>query len=327
MQYRSFGKLGWNISSIGFGAWAIGGGWGTQRDDESVAALHAALDAGCNFIDTARGYGNGHSERVIGTVLKSRQGDRIYVATKIPPAAGDWPPSPYDRQDACYPEAHLRSELESSLRELKTDCIDLVQLHTWTRAWNDEPRAFELLNRFKQEGKIRAVGISTPEQDQHSVLDLVRNGVVDSVQLIFNIFEQEPAAQLLPLCQKHGVAVIVRVVFDEGSLTGKFTGDTQFEPGDFRAGYFEGDRLPRTVARVERIKAVCAQHNEKDLPSVALRFALQPSAVSTVIPGIRNVRQANLNCAASDQPPLSDELLAELRTLYWRRAFWYGGKK
>ncbi len=138
MKYRTFGRLGWQVSEIGFGAWAIGGGWGSQSEADSIAALHRALDLGCNFIDTAQGYGNGKSERIIGEVLADRKGEHIYVATKIPPAAGSWPPSPYDKVEESYPEAYLRERLEFSLRNLKTDCLDLVN-STWTRAWNRAP--------------------------------------------------------------------------------------------------------------------------------------------------------------------------------------------
>ena len=325
MKYRTFGRLGWKVSEIGFGAWAIGGSWGTQQDDESVAALNKALDLGCNFIDTAQGYGNGRSERIISQVLKERRGERIYVATKFPPANGAWPPTPYDSIEERFGEAYLRERLERSLRDLATDCIDIVQLHTWTRAWNRNPTALEVLRKFQKEGKIRGIGISTPEHDQNSLIDLMRSGWLDSVQVIYNIFEQEPAAEFLPAAQEHKVGVIVRVPFDESALTGKFTSSTRFEEGDFRNNYFAGDRLERTVKRVAKVKETIGSA-EKDLATAALKFALKPSTVSTVIPGIRNVKQAELNCAVSDMPQISDDLERKLRAHNWRRAFWYAGK-
>jgi len=325
MKYRTFGRLGWQVSEIGFGAWAIGGGWGSQSEADSIAALHRALDLGCNFIDTAQGYGNGKSERIIGEVLADRKGERIYVATKIPPAAGSWPPSPYDRVEKSYPEAYLRERLEFSLRNLKTDCLDLVQLHTWTRAWNRAPAALEVLRRFQREGKIRGIGISTPEHDQNSLIDLMRGGWLDSVQVIYNIFEQEPQAEFLPAAAENNVGVIVRVAFDEGSLTGKWDADTRFAADDFRSRYFAGDRLERTVKRVTAVRETIGDA-EPDLPTAALKFALKPAAVSTVIPGMRNARQAELNCGVSDQPPMTDELEARLRQHNWLRAFWYSGK-
>jgi len=326
MKYRTFGRLGWKVSEIGFGAWAIGGSWGTQRDDESVAALNKALDLGCNFIDTAQGYGNGKSEKIISQVLKERKGEqRVYVATKFPPANGAWPPSPYDSIEERYGEAYLRDRLERSLRDLATDCIDIVQLHTWTRAWNKQPTALEALRKFQKEGKIRGIGISTPEHDQNSLIDLMRGGWLDSVQVIYNIFEQEPAAEFLPAAEESKVGVIVRVPFDESALTGKLTNSTRWEEGDFRNNYFAGDRLERTVKRVAKVKETIG-NAEKDLATTALKFALKPKSVSTVIPGIRNVRQAEMNIGVSDAQPISDELEGKLRAHNWRRAFWYAGK-
>lgn len=327
MKYRSFGGTGWDVSEIGFGAWAIGGSWGPQDDDESVRALHKALDLGVNFIDTAQGYGDGKSERIIGKTLKERKGGRrVYVATKVPPKSpGSWPPSPYDAIGDRYPEAYLRERVERSLRDLQAEAIDVLQLHTWTRAWNREPAALETLRKLKKEGKVLAIGISTPEHDQNALIDLMRNGYLDTVQVIYNIFHQEPQAEFFPVAKEKNVAVIVRVAFDESALTGKLTEDTQFSAGDFRNNYFAGDRLPRTVARVRKVADTVGQQ-ERDLATAALKFALKPAAVSTVIPGIRTVRQAELNCEVSDLPPMSDALEKSLRAHDWNRAFWYGGK-
>ena len=212
--------------------------------------------------------------------------------------------------------------MEERLRNLGTDCLDLLQLHTWTRAWNRNPTPFETLRRLREEGKIRAIGVSTPEHDQNSVIDLMRGGWVDAVQVIYNLFEQEPAAELLPVAQEHGVGIIVRVAFDEGSLTGKFHRGTTFQEGEFRAEYFRGDRLERTLARVERIKTDL-EGSGYSLPQAALKFALQHPAVGTVIPGIRNVAQAEANLAVSDLPDMSADLLVRLRRHNWRRAIWY----
>jgi len=326
MKYRRFGKLGWDVSEVGFGAWAIGGGWGPQDDDESVATLHRAFELGCNFVDTAQGYGNGHSERVIARALREWPGtDPIYVATKIPPMPGEWPPSPYDRVEERFTEQYLRERVERSLRDLGTECIDLVQVHTWTRAWNANPVVLEVLRRFRDAGKIRGIGVSTPEHDQNSLIDLMRNGWVDSVQVIYNIFEQEPAAEFLPAALENDVGVIVRVALDESALTGKLTATTRFAEGDVRNRYFAGDRLARTVERVEDVKNIVGDR-EPNLVTAALKFALKPDATSTVIPGIRSIAQAEMNLAVSDQAPMSDRLEGELRRCNWRRAFWYGGK-
>ncbi len=325
MHYRTFGRLGWQVSEIGFGAWAIGGGWGAQQDSDSLAALHKALDLGVNFIDTAQGYGNGHSERLIGQVLKQRTGERVYVATKIPPAPGAWPPSPYDRISERYSKTYLRERLELSLRQLGVECLDLVQLHTWTRAWNDAPEALDTLRQFQKEGKVLGIGISTPEHDQNSLIALMRDGWLDCAQVIYNIFEQEPQAEFLPAAARHGVGVIVRVALDEGALAGKWTADTVFPADDFRSRYFAGDRVSRTMARVERVRAAVGG-DEPSLVSAALKFALKPAAVSTVIPGMRNLQQAEANCAIGTQPPMSDALEQRLRAFNWQRGNWYGGK-
>jgi aryl-alcohol dehydrogenase-like predicted oxidoreductase len=323
---RRFGRLGWQVSELGFGAWALGGGWGAQSDADSASALARFMELGGNLIDTAQVYGDGRSEQVIAAALKRRSGTApVYVATKIPPAPGLWPPSPYDRIEVRYGASYLRERMERSLHALQTDCIDLVQLHTWTRAWNRDPVALDALEQFRREGKLRAIGISTPEHDQNALVDLMRAGRLDAVQLIYNIFEQEAQAELLPAALQHQVAVIVRVALDEGALTGKFSAATRFAAGDFRQQYFAGDRLERTVRRVARL---CEDIGvaQQDLPAVALKFALKPAAVSTVIPGMRNAAQVEANLAVSSQGTLSDELEQQLRAHQWRRADWYKGK-
>lgn len=329
MKFRPFTRHALNVSEIGFGGWAIGGSWGAQSDTDSLAALNRALDLGVNFIDTAAGYGDGRSEQLIGQVLRARAAagkkEKILVATKTPPTPGDWPPSPYDRPSERYPEAYLRENLATRCANLGVEKIDLLQLHTWTRTWNRNPKPLKILRALQAEGRIGLIGISTPEHDQNCVIDLMREGLVDSVQIIYNLFEQEPAAELLHVAKECGVGVIVRVAFDEGVLTGKFTADTTFPPDDFRAAYFAGDRLARAVARAEAIRADLAGSGYT-LAQAALKFVLSHPAVTTVIPGIRNVAQAEANCAVSDLAPLHTELLLKLRRHNWRRGVWYGGK-
>ena len=324
MHYRTLGRTGLTVSEIGFGAWAIGGGWGSQSEQDSTAALNRALDLGVNFLDTAAGYGEGKSERLIGQVLRERT-EKVVVATKTPPVPGNWPPSPYDLAEERYPEKYLRENVEERLRNLGTDCLDLLQLHTWTRAWNKNPAPLEVLKKLQAEGKIRFIGISTPEHDQNSLIDLMRRGYLDTVQVIYNIFEQEPAAEFLPAALEHNVGVLVRVVFDEGILTGKYTADSLFPEGDFRRSYFAGDRLARAVRRVQQIETDIAGSG-LTLPQAALLFALAHPAVSTIIAGVRNVQQAEANVAASSLPPLSEVLLIKMRAHAWLRGFWYSGK-
>jgi aryl-alcohol dehydrogenase-like predicted oxidoreductase len=288
MKYRTFGRLGWKVSQIGFGAWQIGAlEWPTQQDDDSLAALHKALDLDCNFIDTARVYGNGRSERLIARVLRERKSEDVFVATKIPPRLpGDWPPSPYDTVDDRYPETHVRHKLEESLRELQTDCIDLVQIHTWSLGWNDDPRPLFVLKQLQLEGKLRGIGVSTPEHDQNSAGPLIHSGLVDSIQVIYNVFDQEAQAAIFPAAVKNNVAVIVRVPLDESGLGGKLTPATAFAKGDIRRKYFEGDRLDRTVRRIDKINQTI-DHEEPNVAKAALKFA-----------------KAEMNCARSATPSL-----------------------
>jgi len=328
MKYRTLGRTAVSVSEIGFGAWALGGGWGDQPEEESLAALGQAIDWGVNFIDTAAGYGDGRSERIIGQVLQQRR-EKLFVATKTPPAPGPWPPSPSCSIEDRYPGSYLRENVDQRRRNMGVDTIDLLQLHTWTRAWNKNPRALDTLKKLQAEGKVRCIGISTPEQDQNAVIELMRRGYLDAVQVIYNIFEQEPAAELLPAAMEHNVGVIVRVVFDEGGLTGKFRRGQKFAADDFRSRYFAGDRVDRVVERVGRIeedvRRVCPER-KLTMPETAILFALAHPAVSCVIPGIRNVAQARANTAVSELEPLPEALLLKLHEHAWLRGVWYGGK-
>jgi aryl-alcohol dehydrogenase-like predicted oxidoreductase len=324
MKYKTLGKTGINVSRIGFGAWAIGSSWGKQDEKDSIAALHKAIDLGINFIDTALGYGDGKSERIIGKVLKERN-EEVFVASKIPATPGTWPPDPYAKIEERYPSNYLREQTERSLQHLGLETIDVMQLHTWTRAWNQNPIALEEMQKLKKEGKIRNIGISTPEHDQNALVQLIREGYLDTVQLIFNIFEQEPAAELLPAAQEHGTGVIVRVALDEGMLTGKYDKGHQFPEDDFRSKYFAGDRLERSVERVNKIKEEI-KGSDFTMPQAALKFVLAHPAVSTVITGIRDERQAQLNAETAELPDMPDELVSRLQAHAWNKGFWHAGK-
>lgn len=324
MKYRTMGRTGYKVSEISFGAWQIGGGsWGTQSDEDSIKALNSAIEKGVNFIDTAQGYGNGKSEKIIGKFIRDID-KRIYIATKTPPLSGTWPPSPYSKAEECYPESYIRSNIDERLKNLGIDKLDILLLHTWTRAWNSNPTPLKILEKIKNEGKIDYIGISTPEHDQNSVIDLMRNGLIDVVEVIYNIFEQEPVAEFFPTAEKYGVGLIGRVPFDEGSLTGKYNINTIFEEGDFRRKYFAGDRLKKTLERVEKVKEDI-KSTGLTLPQVALLFVLNQPSISTVIPGMRNVNQVQLNTAVSDIPPLSEDIVIKLRKHNWLKAFWYSG--
>ena len=325
---RKLGRNGPLIYPVGFGSWALGGQWGSQDDGESVKALHRALDLGVNLIDTAAGYGDGHSERIIARALKERS-DKPFLATKTPPLPGSWPPSPWCQARDRYPESYLIANVEERLKNLGVERIDLLQLNTWTRAWNRDPYPLEVLAKLKKQGKIGMVGICTPEQDQNSVIGPMRVGLVDVVQVIFNLFDQEAAAEILPDAARQQTGIIVRVPLDEGSLSGKYTPQHQFPAGDFRSSFFQGDRLARTLDRVEAIKADIAEFDlgpEWTLPRIALRYALDQVGVSVVIPGMRNIAQVEDNTSVANLPPLPPEFATRLHRHNWLRGVWYGGK-
>jgi aryl-alcohol dehydrogenase-like predicted oxidoreductase len=325
MEYRKFGKPGWNISEISFGAWAIGGDmWGPQDDQVSIKALHKAIDQGVNFIDTAQGYGEGHSEELIGQVLKDRS-EKIYVATKVPPLPGNpWPPPDNLDINKAFPASYIIESCEESLKRLGREYLDIYQFHTWASAFNERNEWFEAMTTLKDQGKIRMIGVSVPDTKPDSVIGSLVKNKVDSVQVIYNLFEQSPHWNLFPVCQKMNVAVIVRVPFDEGALTGKYTTSTIFPDGDVRNHYFRGNNLKAVITRVNKIKEFQKYHlPEMSLPEIALRFCLSHPAVGTVIPGIRNINQAEQNTMVSDGKLFDKEILEQFAQFYWRKDFWF----
>jgi len=321
MRYRKLGGTGFEVSEVGFGAWGIGGRyWGGADDALSLRALRRAFDLGVNFVDTALAYGDGHSERLVGRAIREFGGP-IRVATKIPPKAGGWPPVPGTPARVAYPADYIVSSTEQSLKNLGLDCLDLQQLHTWRDEWLAEGEWQEAVRRLKAQGKIRAFGLSVIDHRPDTALCVVASGVIDSVQVIFNIFDQLPRDELLPLCRAHGVGVIARVPFDEGSLTGALRPDTRFPSGDFRSRYFRGERLGGTCRRVVQL-AFLVRDEIKSLAQASLKFCLSHAEVSTVIPGMRRPEHVDENCAASDGIPLRPEELAALRAHAWPRNFY-----
>jgi aryl-alcohol dehydrogenase-like predicted oxidoreductase len=321
MKYRKLGGSGRDVSEIGYGAWGIGGvQWLGGADDESLRAVHRAISLGLNFIDTALAYGDGHSERLVGRIV--RESDRqLYVATKVPPKNQLWPARPGIDIDQVFPYDYVMQCTEQSLRNLGVEAVDLQQLHVWNPEWIDRDdwrRAFEDL---KRSGKVRAVGVSINDHDPDSALELVSTGLIDTVQVIYNIFDQSPEARLFPLAQERQIGVIARVPLDEGGLTGEITPDTEFEPSDFRAGYFSGDRKRQVAERVTAMRRDL-EGVPGTLAEIALRFCLSHPAVSTVIPGMRSVAHAEANAAVSDQGPLDRLTLGILRRHAWARNFY-----
>jgi aryl-alcohol dehydrogenase-like predicted oxidoreductase len=305
---------------IGFGAWGIGGGWGSTEDAESTAALNLAIDRGVTFIDTAYGYGDGHSERLIGEVLQSRDED-IVVATKIPPINRRWPAAAGTPVDEGFTAAHIRECTEESLRRLQREYVDVQQFHVWSASWLGQGDWLDEIGKLKAEGKIRAFGISVNDHEPATAVELVRSGLVDTIQVIYNIFDQEPQDELLPAALEHGVGVIVRVALDEGGLTGTIRPDTTFAPDDWRHRYFRDDRPAQVAERVDAIlddlKIDAAQ-----LPETALRFVLSHPAVTTVIPGMRRAANVERNVAVGDGVPLPAEQLEALAAHRWQRNFY-----
>lgn len=321
MKYRKLGKTNFEISEMGYGAWGIGGTqWLGGSDGESLAALRRSIDLGLNFIDTALAYGAGHSEQLVGQVVREA-GGRIYVATKIPPKNQLWPARPGIGIEQVFPYDYILRSTERSLKNLGVETIDLQQLHVWNPEWiaRDEwRRGFEEL---KRSGKVRAVGISINDHQPDSALEIVETGLIDTVQVIYNVFDQSPERKLFPLALARGIGVIARVPLDEGSLTGKIDENTRFAPGDFRASYFKGDRKKQVRERVDRLLGDLGV-DAASLPEIALRFCLSHPAVSTVIPGMRSLRNAEANCAVPSRGPLPSETLAVLRRHAWDRNFY-----
>jgi aryl-alcohol dehydrogenase-like predicted oxidoreductase len=322
MQYRRLGRTGLEVSEIGYGAWGIGGaggGWVGAQDDESLQALERFIALGGTFIDTARGYGR--SEELVGRVLRDHAGEGLVVATKVPPKNGEWPARRGVAVEETFPGEHIRASLETSLAASGLDAFDVLQFHVWDDSWVGQGDWLETIEALKREGKIRFFGVSINDYQPDNGLALVRSGAVDTVQVIYNVFHQAPEDDLLPACEEHGVGVIVRVALDEGGLTGRITAGTTFEEGDFRARYFAGDRPKQVEEHVTALVEDLGVETD-DLPDLALRYVLAHPAVSTVIAGMRTVRNVERNAATSDRDELTALQLAALKRHRWERN-WY----
>ncbi len=321
MRYRTFGRLGWRVSEIGYGAWQLGGNmWGDVSEARAAEALRAALGAGIDFFDTALAYGNGRSEQLVGRVLREEGAvGKVRVATKVPPKDGRWPASAAVALREVFPREWIRRCAETSLRNLDIEPVDLLQLHTWTDAWLDDPEWFEELARLKDEGKIRAFGVSISEYDPASAVNVTRSRKVDSLQIVYNVLEQAPNDELLPAARAAGAAVIVRVPLDEGALTGTLTPGSRFPPDDFRSRFFAPEKLPEFVRRVAAVRPILEQGGES-MATGALRFCLSHPVVSTVIVGSTSGAHVRENAAVSELGPLPRETLAALAPHAWDRA-------
>ena len=316
MNYRRLGRTDWQVSEIGYGMWGMGNWQGTE-DELKVDVLQRAVDLGCNFFDTALAYGEGRSERLLGLVVRANPSKKIYTSTKVPPLNRQWPSRREFTLDDCFPPGHIEDSVHQSLKNTGLESLDLVLLHTWEDSWLDDDRWAKKLDELRRAGLIHAFGISINRWEPWNGVRSVRSGLVDVVQVIYNIFDQNPEDELFPACVEHDVAIIARVPFDEGSLAGTLTRESSWPEGDWRKGYFVPENLISSVEHAEALKPLVPA--DMTMPEMALRFILSNANVSTVIPGMRKSRYVEANVAASEAGPLPEELRGTLRAHRWVR--------
>jgi len=317
MKYRRLGRSGFEVSGISHGLWGMSG-WSGSEDRQSLESLQLAVDLGCNFFDTAWAYGEGKSDRLLGKILSANRGKRLYAASKIPPLNGKWPASSKDKYRDVFPSEHVFKYAKLIRDKLGVDSIDLLQFHVWDDSWADEPEFRETVEKLKQDGLVRFFGLSLNRWQPENGIKALRTGLVDVVQVIYNIFDQAPEDKLFPVCQELSIGVIARVPLDEGSLGGKMTAETKFPENDWRSGYFNPDNLKKTLARVNKLQSVLPKN--MDLPEMALRFILSNPTASTTIVGMRKPDHVRKNIAVSDAGPLDADLLRTLKKHRWDRA-------
>jgi len=316
MQYRKLGQTGFEVSDVAHGLWGMSG-WSGSDDDESIEALQIAVDQGCNFFDSAWAYGDGKSDGLLGQTISMNKGKRLFAASKIPPMNGMWPALPKYKYHDVFPPDHVFQYTDLIRKQLGTDSIDVLQFHVWDDSWTTEPDFRKTIEKLKQDGAIRAFGLSLNRWEPWNGIKAMRTGLVDAVQVIYNIFDQAPEDELLPVCQELNIGVIARVPLDEGGLSGKLTKETKFPKSDWRSGYFNPKNLANTVDRAEKLKNILPAG--MSLPEMALRFVLSNSTVSTQIIGMRKLNHVQQNIAMSGKGPLSPDLLKELKKHRWDR--------
>jgi aryl-alcohol dehydrogenase-like predicted oxidoreductase len=316
MQYRTFGRTQLKISEIGYGMWGLAGWTGTDSN-ELDHALERSVELGCNFYDTAWGYGEGKSEQILGELIRRHREKTLYHATKIPPKNFKWPSKPDYKLKDCFPASHIIEYTEKSLKNLRVECIDLQQFHVWEDSWADMDEWKSAVEKLKKEGKIRFIGVSVNRWEPDNALRTLSTGLIDAVQVIYNIFDQAPVDNLFPLCRKLNIGVIARVPFDEGTLTGTLTKETTFPSGDWRSTYFVPENLRASVERADALRPLIPQG--MSMPEMALRFILENDDVHTIIPGMRKVRHVETNIAASDGRRLDRSLTEKLKAHRWDR--------
>jgi len=316
MKYRKLGRTGFEVSEMAHGLWGMSG-WTGSDDPQSLEALQLAVDLGCNFFDTAWAYGDGKSDGLLGKIISLNSGKRLYAASKIPPLNDKWPASPKDKYRDVFPADHVFKHTQLILKKLGTESIDVLQFHVWDDGWTDEPEFRKTVEKLKSDGLIRFFGLSLNRWEPENGIKAIRSGLVDVVQVIYNIFDQSPEDKLFPVCRELNIGVIARVPLDEGSLGGKMTATTKFPKGDWRGLYFGPENLKNTVARVENLKSLVPR--DMSLPVMALRFILAEPTVSTTIAGMRKPEHVRENLAVSDTGPLDAALIRRLRPHRWDR--------
>jgi len=316
MKYRRFGKTNWQVSEMGYGMWGMGG-WTGSDDTESVASLQRAVDLGCNFFDTAWAYGSGHSEKLLAQLLRANSSKSLYAATKIPPKNQRWPSRREYALDDCFPPEHIEEYVHKSLKNLDVGSIDLIQFHTWEDGWVDDDRWAKKMEDLKRQGLIKAVGLSINRWEPWNGVRAVRSGLIDAVQVIYNIFDQNAVDELFPACRQHDVGVIAREPFDEGTLTGTLTKESRWPASDWRSTYFVPENLNAAVDRADALRPLVPAG--ATMPEMALRFILMNETVNIIIPGMRKTYNVEANMAASDKGALAPDLYAELRKHRWDR--------
>jgi aryl-alcohol dehydrogenase-like predicted oxidoreductase len=316
MKYRKLGRTGFDISDMAYGLWGMSG-WSGSNDEESLRSLQRSVDLGCNFFDTAWAYGEGKSDGLLGETIARNAGKRLYAASKIPPANDKWPALPEYKYSDVFSAEHVFKYADLIRKQLRTDSIDVLQFHVWDDSWTDEPEFRSTVEKLKREGWIRSFGLSLNRWEPWNGIKAIRTGLVDVVQVIYNIFDQAPEDELFPVCRELNIGVIARVPLDEGSLGGKMTLETRFPAGDWRAGYFGPENLGKTIERVEKLKKIVPAG--MTLPEMAMRFILSNPVVSTTIAGMRKAEHVRENIATSDAGPLDKALLTELKKHRWDR--------
>jgi aryl-alcohol dehydrogenase-like predicted oxidoreductase len=316
MNYRQFGRTGWQIGEIGYGMWGMGG-WSGSDDEESLRSLQRAVELGCNFFDTAWGYGAGHSEGLLGQLVRANPDQKLYTATKMPPKNRQWPSKREYSLEDCFPPDHVEEYVHISLENAGLERFDLMQFHTWEDRWLEDESWHTKLDDLRRQGLIQAIGISINRWEPWNGVQAVRSGLIDAVQVIYNIFDQNPEDELFPACDEMNVAVIARVPFDEGTLTGNITRESTWSEDDWRSTYFVPENLHSSVEHADALRPLVPKG--MTMPEMALRFILNNQTVSTIIPGMRKLRHVEANIACSDAGPLPNDLHEKLRPHRWDR--------